>query len=78
MDRVKDLMNEVQEKVYETKNKILRDISFFFIVIIGMVFLFIGIALIMPVIFGLPAGSGFIIIGALLLIIALIIKAFWD
>ena len=69
------IVNGILKKLDEMKNKFLRTLMAMALVIIGVVFILIGLAQYLSSILEIFEGSGFVIVGVIVLIIGLIYKA---
>lgn len=69
------LINSIMSRLDEMKKKFMRALIAFAIILIGFVFLMVGIAQYLSTILGMFTGDGYVTVGIVIIIIGLIYKA---
>ena len=82
MDIIRNAIDEAVDKtkrsIYETQRRILVNLVFSFIILFGVIFIFIGSVFLLSYYLNLNIGWSFVIVGFSILIIAIIFKFFSD
>ncbi len=69
-------LHKIQETIYLTEKKLIQHLYAALILLAGTLFLAVGIALFLAQTLQLGMGAGFLIVGIILMIIALILKRY--
>ncbi len=70
------VLAKTQEKIYETKRKILKDLSVYSIIFIATIFLLIGVSKYVESYYQTFPGGGMVIVAGGLYLLALVYRAF--
>jgi len=71
---VSDLLDDLEDRIDQTKKRIARDLGVFFLAEIGALSVFIGIILFVKDRWGLEYWMSFMLVGVISLVIALLLK----
>lgn len=73
-----NFFDDIQKHIYETQNRIMKKITDFFLMLIGIIFIVLAIVFFIKEHFELGWGNTFFIIGMSIIFISLLLKVFWE
>lgn len=68
------MLDNLQEKLYETQRTLIKELSLFFFMLVGLIFLLIGVTLLVGRWFQLDLGTSFLFVGLVVLVMVLFFR----
>ena len=73
-----NFFDDIQKHIYETQNRIMKKVTDFFLMMIGIIFIVLALVFFIKEHFELGWGNTFFIIGMSIIFISLLLKVFWE
>ncbi|MBI1969555.1 hypothetical protein HYS48_02575 [Candidatus Woesearchaeota archaeon] len=71
-------LETLQTKIYETQRMLIKELALFFFMLVGLVFLLVGLTLQIPKWFHIDIGMSFLFMGLLILVVVLFLRSQWQ
>ena len=68
------MLDNLQDKIYETQRMIIKEMALFFFMLVGIVFLLIGVTFLAANWFQMETGTSFLFVGLIVLVIVLFFR----